>query len=353
MAAALAAMAAASPAAASTITQNTSWTIDRPGTTAKFRVVAYGDSIFAGYRGSLWNVAKRAAPLVAGEYAAKAWNTDVEVIRRTKSGAKADDIYNNKIVAERSFMQAASTRVVSFEMCGNDYLQARSNLAGQTGTCNYNAVASALTTCSDFMERSMQTINQNAPASAVKIVSNLYYPGYDADNGNTSCNDPATGAPVNKQEKFLPFLARSNWRACSLAARYGFACADTFAAWMAADYDSNGDGVVDSDGLRYIQGESEDAYVQRISVTLRSTIRDANAHLADAGTSFDYVQSDNVHPTFTGGTVFVGVFGGTGSGTSAPDFSDSQIVDTKNPVWNVYGHEMMGRVIALFGPPTP
>ena len=49
-----------------------------------------------------------------------------EVVRRAKSGAVASDIYNNKIVAERSYMQTANTRVVTFEMCGNDGLQARS-----------------------------------------------------------------------------------------------------------------------------------------------------------------------------------------------------------------------------------
>ena len=49
-------------------------------------------------------------------------------MRRAKSGAIASDIYNNKIVAERSYMQATNTRIVTFEMCGNDYLQARSQL---------------------------------------------------------------------------------------------------------------------------------------------------------------------------------------------------------------------------------
>src|SRR5262249_35656959 len=125
-------------ASASTINQNTSWTIDRSGTSAKYRVVAYGDSIFAGYRGSIFNVAKRAATWVGGEYASQTWNADVEVIRRTKSGAKADDIYNNKIVGERSYMQNTTTRIVAFEMCGNDYLQARSAFNGQTGTCDYS-----------------------------------------------------------------------------------------------------------------------------------------------------------------------------------------------------------------------
>ena len=55
-------------AAANTLTQNLSWTIDRAGTTTKYRVVAYGDSIYAGYNGSISSVAKRAAPTVDGEY---------------------------------------------------------------------------------------------------------------------------------------------------------------------------------------------------------------------------------------------------------------------------------------------
>jgi hypothetical protein len=105
-------------ASASTINQDTFWTINRSGTSTKYRIVAYGDSIYAGYRGSVFNVARRAAPMVNGEYLSNKWATDIEVIRRTKSGALASDIYNNKIVGERSYMQATSTRVVSFEMCG-------------------------------------------------------------------------------------------------------------------------------------------------------------------------------------------------------------------------------------------
>src|SRR5262249_12230311 len=83
---------------------------------------------------------------------------------------------------------------------------------------------------------------------------------------------------------------------------YGFACADSFANYMGADYDSNGDGQIDSDALKYVQGESEDAYVNRLVTTLRSTIRDANVHLASPGVSYDYIQSDNTHPTYDGGT---------------------------------------------------
>ena len=48
----------------------------------------------------------------------------------------------------------------------------------------------------------------------------------------------------------------------------GLPCVDNFAQYMGADYDSNGDGQVDSDALRYVAGESEASYVTRITSTL-------------------------------------------------------------------------------------
>jgi lysophospholipase L1-like esterase len=344
-----------SQAVASTVTQNTSWTIDRSGTTTKYRVTAYGDSIYAGYYGSISRVAKRAAPMVDGEYLSTLWNADIEVIRRAKSGAVASDIYNNKIVNERSYMQAASNRIVTFEMCGNDFLQARSNFAGQSGTCNYGVLNTALNNCSNYQQLAMQAINTYAhPNTRAKVVSNIYYPGYNADNALSNCNDPTTGQKVNKQTKFLPYLAQSNWRACNFAATYGFACADSFAEYMGADYDSNNDGQIDSVALRYIHGESEAAYVNRISNTLRATLRDANTHFVNASTSYDYIQSDNVHPTYySSATIYVGLFGGTGSGTGAPNFSNAQIVGGKNPQWDKWGHERMGWTLSVFNPTTP
>jgi len=340
-------------ALANTVTQNSSWTIDRSGTTTKYRVVAYGDSIFAGYNGSISSVDRRAAPMIQGEYLSNAWGTDMEVVRRTKSGAKSDDIYNNKIIAERSYMQAASTRVVTFEMCGNDFLQARDSFAGQSGTCSYSPLDTALANCTKYQELAMQAINTYATTAKKKIIMNLYYPGYDADNGLSGCTDAATGQKVNKQNAMFPRLARSNWRACNFAAQYGFACVDAFAEYMGADYDSNGDGMVDSDGLRYIPGESEQAYVDRITSTLRGTIKDANTHFVSSGTSFDYILSDNTHPSYVGSTIYVGLFGGTGSGTAAPEYSGAQIVGGKNPVWNRYGHERVGYILSTLDPVTP
>ena len=342
-----------SGALANTLTQNSSWTVDRSGTSTKYRVVAYGDSIYAGYNGSITSAAIAAAPMVQGDYASNYWGTDVEIVRRCKSGAVASDIYNNKIVAERSYMQATNTRIVTFEMCGNDGLQARSNFAGQTGTCNYAALDTAVNNCTTYTQAAMQFINANAySGTKLKVVANLYYPGYDADNGLSGCNDPTTGQKVNKQSKFLPLIAKMNWRACNFANTYGFKCADSFAQYMGADYDSNGDGQIDSDALRYVQGESEAAYVNRITVTLRSTIRDANVHLVNASTSFDYIQSDNTHPTYDGGTQTSGIFGGS-SGSGPPDFTPAQFVNGKNPVWNQFGHERMGYALSVYNPATP
>ena len=343
-----------SEAAANTLTQNVSWTIDRADTSTKFRLVAYGDSIYAGYRGSTTSAAKYSAPTVNAEYLSALWNTDIESVRRTKSGAVASDIYNNKIVAERSYMQASSTRVVTFEMCGNDGLQARSSFKSQTGTCNYSGMTTAVDNCKVYVAAAMDFINANAWAGTkVKIISNLYYPGYSADNVQSSCKDAKDGKPVNLQDTFLPKVAAMNWWMCYYAGQYGFQCADNFAQYMGADYDSNRDGQVDSDALRYVAGESLESYVTRITsvkLGLRSTIRDSNAHFVSSSSSYDYIQSDDTHPTYTGGTVTAGIFGGT-TGSGAARYTS--FTGGKSPIWNQYGHERMGWAVSTTNPTTP
>lgn len=338
-------------AAANTLTQNVSWTIDRPGTTTKYRIVAYGDSIYAGYNGSVTSAAKYSAPTVDAEYLSAQWNADIESVRRTKSGAVASDVYNNKIVAERSYMQASNTRVVTFEMCGNDGLQARSSFKSQTGTCNDAVLTAAENSCRTYVAAAMDYINANAYAGVkAKIISNLHYPGYTADNTQSSCKDPNTGATVNMQQKFLPSLARINHLMCDLARQKGFKCADSFAQYMGADYDSNGDGVIDSEALRYVDGESQASYVNRIVNTLRPTIRDANTKFVSAGSSYDYIQSDDTHPTYNGSTVTAGLFGGT-TGSGAPRYTSFS--GGKNPIWNQFGHERMGWAVSVYNTPTP
>ena len=337
-------------ASANTLTQNVSWTIDRAGTTTKYRVVAYGDSIYAGYNGSTSNAAKYAAPTVDAEYLSALWGADIESVRRAKSGAVASDIYNNKIVAEKSYMQAASTRVVTIEMCGNDGLQARSSFKSQTGTCNYDGMDAAVNNCKANVAAAMNFINANAYAGTkLKIISNLHYPGYNADNVQSSCKD-STGATVNLRAKFLPKLATMNYWMCEYARQKGFQCADSFAQYMGADYDSNGDGQIDSDALRYVAGESEASYLTRITSTLAPTLRDANAHFVSSSSSYDYIQSDDTHPTYTGGTVRAGLFGGT-TGTGAARYTSFS--GGKSPLWNQYGHERMGWGLSTANPSAP
>ena len=335
----------------STLNQNVSWTVDRSGTTAKYRVVAYGDSIYAGYNTSISNAAKYSAPTVDAEYLSALWNADIESIRRAKSGAVASDVYNNKIVSERSYMQAASTRVVTFEMCGNDGLQARTAFKDQSGTCNYGVLNTALNNCKTYVAAAMDYINANAsPNVKLKVISNLYYPGYNADNVQSTCKDSATGATVNMRTTFLPVIAKMNYWMCEYARQKGFQCADSFAQYMGADYDSNGDGQVDADALRYVAGESEASYVTRITSTLRATIRDANQKFVSASSSYDYIQSDDTHPTYTGGTVSAGLFGGT-TGSGAPRYTS--FTGGKSPIWNRLGHERMGWALSVSNPAAP
>ena len=341
----------AAQAYANTLNQNVSWTVDRSGTSTKYRIVAYGDSIYAGYNGSISNAARYSGPTVESEYLSATWGADIENIRRAKSGAVASDVYDNKIVAERSYMQSSNTRVVTFEMCGNDGLQARSSFKDQTGTCNFNVLETAVQNCKTYVAASMDFINANAyPGVKLKVISNLYYPGYNADNVQSSCNDPSTGTKVNLRDKFLVAMSRMNYWMCEYARQKGFVCADSFADYMAADYDSNGDGRIDSEAIRYVAGESESSYVSRISSTLRSTLRDANTHFASSSSSFDYIQSDDVHPTYTGGTVSAGIWGGS-TGSGAPRYTS--YTNGRSPIWNQYGHERMGWVLSVPGPAAP
>jgi lysophospholipase L1-like esterase len=341
----------ASQSMASTLTQNVSWTIDRAGTTTKYRITAYGDSIYAGYNGSTTNAAKYQSTTIDAEYLSALWNADIENIRRCKSGAVASDIYNNKIVSEKSYMQATTNRVTTFEMCGNDGLQARSSFKGQTGTCNYGVMDTALNNCKTYVQNAMTFINANQySGTKLKVIGNLHYPGYNADNVLSSCTDATTGAKVNLRDTFLPYLAKMNYWMCAYGQTYGFACADNFAQYMGRDYDSNGDGQIDSDALKYVPGESESSYVTRITSTLKSTIVDSNTHFVNATTSYDYIQSDDTHPTYTGGTVTAGLLGGT-TGSGAARYTS--FTDGKNPIWNQYGHERSGWALSTFNPAAP
>jgi hypothetical protein len=347
---ALALLAVGGEAAASTITQNASWTVNRSLVSTKYRVVAYGDSIFAGFNTGITSVAKYSGPTVHAEYLSALWNADIESIRRTKSGALAQDIYDNKIVAERAYMQNSSTRVVAFEMCGNDGLQNRADFANQTGTCSYTKLESGTESCRQNVAKAMDYINANAYAGVkLKVISNLHYPGLDANNKQSSCRDASTGQTVNISEMMLGYAARVNWLMGNYANQKGFKYVDSFAMYHAADYDTNGDGIVDSEAIKYVPGESESSYVTRITKTLRSTIKDANLKRLSASSTVDYIQSDDVHPTFTGGSATL--LGGTATGSAAPRYTS--FTNGKSPIWNSYAHERTGWAMSVGNPTAP
>lgn len=335
-------------AGATTIAQNSAWNVTRPGATETLRIVAYGDSIYAGYI-NFTTVARRAGPHVAAEYGAALWGQNIEVRRRAQSGATASGIYSRITSAtDRAFMQTANTRVVTFAMCGNDYLGARSSFAGQGGTCSYAGLENAYNTCRNFTEQAIQYIDANAhPNVKLKIAGNLYYPGFDSDNVQTNCTDPESGERFNRRDKFLPLLARSNWMTCNLAEQYGWECADNFAEYMAADYDSNGDGIVDSDAIRYRSGESLEDYVERITVTYVDTLSDSNFKEISDDATADYLQSDDTHATYTPTNLTGGTLFGTPGGNVALQFATAGAYpNSKNPVWNLNGSDRIGYELA-------
>lgn len=340
-------------AGANTIAQNSAWNVTRSGATSTYRFVAYGDSIYAGYKDA-FTICRRAAAHDAAEYAAAKWGQNVEVRRRCQSGAVASGVYN-RIVSDRSYMQTTNTRLVTCEMCGNDYLQARSSFKSQTGTCNYSVLTTAFNNCKYYTDLSIKYINTNAsPNTRVKIIGNLYYPGYSADNVLTGCNDPTTGQPINCRDKFLPLLVESNWETGNLANTYGWVLADNFAEYMAADYDSNNDGQIDSDQIRYIPGETKDAYKNRIMAAYAAGIlKDARTtKMINPTTSVTYLLSDNTHPTYLGATAGT-LFTTPGGNVSVYWATTGAYPNGKNPSWNLNGHDRLGWRLSIPVPNTP
>jgi hypothetical protein len=287
--------------AASTLNQFQSVTVSPPGGGSgkpTVRHVVYGDSIFAGYvaGGGIFGLpgqTRRNGAYVESEYLAAKLNANIEHIGRCVSGATASQVFS-RIRTDISFARTANTKFVSIEMCGNDYLKARSDFRGASG-CNEAGLQASLDACVSNLSASMDFINANATAGSTKMVMNLYYPGFGAD---LAASKSACGGRNNAQI-FLPYIARGNWRTCELARQKGFLCADSFGDFMGADYDRNQDGAIDSAALRYVPGESEATYVARVTQTLFGTVTDANTKLLSPQVSVDYIQRDDTHPTFT------------------------------------------------------
>ena len=109
--------------------------------------------------------------------------------------------------------------------------------------------------------------------------------------------------------------------------------------------------MVSSPSIKSItSGESESSYLTRITSTLKPTIRDAHGHLNAPGSSANYIQTDDTHPTYVGDVVKGGLGGGS-TGTGAPRYSTN--TGGKNPIWNTYGHERMGWLLSSRAPAAP
>ena len=227
--AAAALLAAGSAVQASTVTQNASWTIDRAGTSANYRVTAYGDSIYAGYYGSISRVAKRAAPWVDGEYLSQAWNADIEVssapFRRQRRTS------TTPIVAERRIRTA--TRASAPSRFRQRRLRAQ-HFAGHPAYAT-DAAQHCASHCTTTASRE-QSVNRTRTPTLASCRSNLYYRSTRRQRLAT-----ADSACARQAGDLLPYIARINLRACNFASQNGFACPDSSAStWGRLRLDNDG-----------------------------------------------------------------------------------------------------------------
>ncbi|HWN66802.1 MAG TPA: SGNH/GDSL hydrolase family protein [Haliangium sp.] len=254
---------------------------------------AFGDSIAAGYCGIFCRTdsfSVRHARDVANRF-----DATVSYRGRAVSGDLMSQIAD-EVSIYRS--EVATADFIAIDGCGNDYLDARGSFRNQT-TCAETVLATALDTCHTNLVRALNTIAANKKPTATVVVMNLYYPGVNADKSRT-CSTGGTHFDV-----FLDYIVESNWIACTEALARGFDCADAFAGFNAADFDTDGDGLVDSNEIRFDPISDIDDfnnYYTRIVINNKHLIKDANLKQVSPTSTADYLQSDDTHPTAAGHT---------------------------------------------------
>ena len=200
-----------SEAMASTITQNMSWTIDRAGTTTKYRVTAYGDSIYAGYRGSLSSVAQ--ARRAVGRRRVPVASCGTPTSRSSAAPSRAR--WRPTSTTTRSSPSARTCRpptpASSRSRCAATTACRRAAASpARAAPATTAPLNTALANCTTYQQSAMQYINTNATrARKLKVVSNLYYPGYAADNALSSCTDSGDRAE-GQQAEHVPALHRAH-----------------------------------------------------------------------------------------------------------------------------------------------
>ena len=195
-------------------------------------------------------------------------------------------------------MQATNTRVVTFEMCGNDYLQARSSFAGQSGTCNYSARDQRARQLHELHgprdERDQPVRHHGDRGRWCRICTTR------ATTRTTRSATARTRRPGSRQQAEQQVPGAPGARATGAPATWPSSAASpastaSRSTWARTTTRTATDRSIPT-RCATCPGESEAAYVNRITVTLRSTIRDANTHFANASTSYDYILSDDTHP---------------------------------------------------------
>lgn len=250
-----------------------------------------GDSIGAGYCG--WFCRTDSFGVYHARDVANAFDASVSYRGRAHSGWIMEDIADD---AAAHAGDIAASDFVAIEGCGNDYLDARSSYRGQSDCTNETVIANALDTCQTQMVRALDTIAANQKPNARVFVTNLYYPGMNTDKGR-ACSG------YTHFDAFVDYIVESNWFACNEALKRGFECVDAFAAFNAADTDTDNDGIVDSDEIRFDPAtdfENFDAYYTRVVLQNKHLLTDANQKRISANQTADYLQSDDTHPTAAG-----------------------------------------------------
>jgi lysophospholipase L1-like esterase len=252
---------------------------------------ALGDSIVAGYCG--WFCRTTSYGRYHAADAANAFDARVYYNGDAHSGWLMEDIADDAYTHRADI---AASDIVVIEGCGNNYLDARSSYRGQSDCTNENVLASALDTCQTHMVRALNTIATYKKASAKVYVMGLYYPGVNSDKSR------ACGS-LTHFDVFANYIVESNWYSCNEAIKRGFKCVDGLAAFNAPDTDTDGNGVAESAEIRFNPATDYNdfnGYYTRVLINNKSVISDANYKKLANGSTVDYLQSDDTHPSSAG-----------------------------------------------------
>ncbi len=317
---------AGSTALATTITQNTSWTIDRAGTTAKYRVTAYGDSIYAGYRGSLSSVAKRAAPWVDGEYSEQGverrhrGDPPHQVGRAAPPTSTTTRSSRSARTCRRPTPASSPSRCAATTACR----RARASPA-RAAPATSAPLDTALATAPTYLQLAMQYDQRQYAHRDVRLSRWSRTSTTRATRPTTSLTQLHRSGVRPGGEQAGQASCRtspaSNWRACNFAAHLRLPVRRQLRAvhGRRLRLERRRADRLRRAPLRPGRDRRRPTSTPHHRRPCRSTLRDANTPLRRApSTSYDYIQSDNTHPTYTGSTVYVGLFGGTGSGSGRP-----------------------------------